>query len=906
MNRAERKRSKRDQPSGVRLTPSRSVPVRYRHVDRERLAHDVLLLLNRIDDAPNSESRGGKESRSLPDSIPTESGPTAMRLQPLRLLVVEDSPRDAEILIRELRRGGFDVVSRRVETSADMKAALCGELWDAVISDYRMPHFDGLEALRILRAEEKDIPFIIVSGTIGEATAVAAMKAGAQDYLMKGDLARLAPALARELGEAAGRHARRQAEVAVAALAARQEAILAAVPEIIMEVDANKVYTWANAAGLEFFGNDVVGKEAAFYFVGEQSTYTQVQPVFDGCDTVVYLESWQRRKDGEKRLLGWWCRVLKDGNGRVTGALSSSRDITEDRRVAAELWKSKEKYRVLVENINDIIYAADNQGILTYVNPLVKRVLGYQPEEMVGQPFIRFIYPDDLPMLVERFRALLSDRAVRQEEYRLVAKTGDLLWVQSSSLPMIENGRTVGIQGRITDITERKKAEEALRTSKELLSQTERIGKVGGWSFNIDTMMQEWTDEVYRIHEVEISPNPSVEKGINYYTKASRPIIAKAVQSAIEHGEGFDLELEIITAKGNTRAVHTVGKADLKNRRIYGFFQDITERKRAEQELQESRRSYRSLVENTLDIIYSIDTNGRFTYISPNVSHYGYAPEDLIGHPMQEFIHPDDMEEVLASFNRSLETEVKAALVFRFTGKSGDVIWFEERGVQRREHGELIGFSGVIRDITERRRAEEMLRESEAKYRNLIETTSTGYLILDSRGLVVDANQEYVRLSGHKELGEIAGRSVVEWTAGHEKERNAAALAKCIQDGSIRNLVIDYVDSRGCVIPVEINATVERVDNDVRIIAICRDITERRKAESAIQQHAEILRVRNEELERFNRASVGREMRMIELKNEINELCTKAGMQPRYAVSPPPDRAPDAGRTPAGTGGGDA
>jgi hypothetical protein len=95
-----------------------------------------------------------------------------------------------------------------------------------------------------------------------------------------------------------------------------------------MEVDVNKVYTWANEAGMEFFGTDVIGKEASSYFLGNQNTYEHVKPLFNGNEDVIYLESWQKRYDGEKRLLAWWCRVLKDEYGNVSGALSTARDIT--------------------------------------------------------------------------------------------------------------------------------------------------------------------------------------------------------------------------------------------------------------------------------------------------------------------------------------------------------------------------------------------------------------------------------------------------------------------------------------------------------------------------------------------------------------------------------------------------
>ncbi|MFN2455758.1 MAG: response regulator [Pyrinomonadaceae bacterium] len=131
---------------------------------------------------------------------------------PLRLLVVEDSEDDLEFLLRELRRGGYDITYRRVDTAAAMRAALAEKVWDVVISDFSMPQFSGLAALDVLQQSGLDLPFIIVSGSIGEATAVAVMKAGAHDYLMKDNLARLVPAVERELSDAVMRREKRRAE----------------------------------------------------------------------------------------------------------------------------------------------------------------------------------------------------------------------------------------------------------------------------------------------------------------------------------------------------------------------------------------------------------------------------------------------------------------------------------------------------------------------------------------------------------------------------------------------------------------------------------------------------------------------------------------------------------------------
>lgn len=138
---------------------------------------------------------------------------------PLNVLIVEDSEPDTELLLDQLRRAGYDLAWERVETSGAMNAALDRREWDIVIADYTMPHFRGIEALKLLQEREVDIPFIMLSGTIGEDVAVGAMKAGAHDYIMKNNTARLLPAIARELNEARVRREFRRAQERVRYLA---------------------------------------------------------------------------------------------------------------------------------------------------------------------------------------------------------------------------------------------------------------------------------------------------------------------------------------------------------------------------------------------------------------------------------------------------------------------------------------------------------------------------------------------------------------------------------------------------------------------------------------------------------------------------------------------------------------
>src|SRR5947209_15035985 len=161
----------------------------------------------------------------------------------LRVLHVEDSERDVALLARHLTRAGYALTSERVETAEQMRAALLArDEWDVILCDYSMPHFNALAALAVLKETGLDIPFIIISGTVGEATAVEAMRAGAQDYLMKDNLARLVPAIERELVEAANRHARQQAEAALRASEAELRALFAAMTDVIIVFDAEGRY----------------------------------------------------------------------------------------------------------------------------------------------------------------------------------------------------------------------------------------------------------------------------------------------------------------------------------------------------------------------------------------------------------------------------------------------------------------------------------------------------------------------------------------------------------------------------------------------------------------------------------------------------------------------------------------
>jgi PAS domain S-box-containing protein len=203
----------------------------------------------------------------------------------------------------------------------------------------------------------------------------------------------------------------------------------------------------------------------------------------------------------------------------------------------------------------------------------------------------------------------------------------------------------------------------------------------------------------------------------------------------------------------------------------------------------------------------------------------------------ERLIHPDDRAAAMQKVEMAFQTGQPAAAEWRVIWPDGSVHWLVGRfQVFKDEAGAPLRLTGINIDITERKRAEGALRASEIKYRNVVEMTGTGYLIIDLQGRVLDANQEYVRISGHGELREIIGRSVIEWTTEKAKQQNAEAVAQCAKDGLIRNFVTEYTDGSGKPTFVEVNAKVEGEGKSARIVSLCRDITERKRVEEALQE----------------------------------------------------------------------
>ena len=251
---------------------------------------------------------------------------------PLRVLIVEDSVDDADLLLVELRRGGYEVVSERVTTPAGMTAALANAPWDLVLADYSLPAFSAPAALELLKNSGLDLPFIVVSGSIGEDAAVAVMKAGANDYVMKSHLKRLLPAIDRELSDAMVRRERRRVEEELRQQEAHFKSLIENSSDIITVIDARGVIQYDSPSVERVLGyrqGELVG-QSIFHYVHSHDLPRLRSIVVQGAREIgkaLLVEFRFRHQDGSWRMLESWGRGYRDAAGSTLGIINS-RDIT--------------------------------------------------------------------------------------------------------------------------------------------------------------------------------------------------------------------------------------------------------------------------------------------------------------------------------------------------------------------------------------------------------------------------------------------------------------------------------------------------------------------------------------------------------------------------------------------------
>ncbi|MCX6297210.1 MAG: PAS domain-containing protein, partial [Bacteroidetes bacterium] len=423
---------------------------------------------------------------------------------------------------------------------------------------------------------------------------------------------------------------------------------------------------------------------------------------------------------------------------------------------------SSKLWETTFNGINDSVLLLNPEGLILLANKISYNLFQKNEGEIVGKRCYEIVHNTNCHI---DGCALVKMKLSKQREKTLLPFADK--WFEVTVDPILDNeNNLIAAVHIVSDVTECKKTEVALANSNKLLADSQKIGKVGGWEFNIDTLEQTWTEETCRIHEVELGYKPDVEEGIDFYLPASRPIIKRAVRNAIEKGESFDLELEIFTANKNLKWVHTIGNADLINRRVYGFFQDITDQKKIELKLKESETKFKSLY-NSIPIptyTWKIVGNEFFLlqYNDEAVSIHYSSIKERIGMTAGELYY--DSSEILFDLNLCYKEQSSFQKELIYNDKSNN----EYKYLYLKYA--FVGPDLVIihvENITERKKSEEALRESKNKYHGLFDTMQEFVIVVevvnDSNGNPYDfkylsLNKSAERLTGLTEE-KVVGRT---------------------------------------------------------------------------------------------------------------------------------------------------
>ncbi|RLF34236.1 MAG: hypothetical protein DRN07_00480 [Thermoplasmata archaeon] len=545
------------------------------------------------------------------------------------------------------------------------------------------------------------------------------------------------------------------------------------------------------------------------------------------------------KKGEEKYFSNSMVGVIKQG--KLVEAWGTQTDITEVKKLEESLKESEEKYRTLVEQSPDGIFISDMEGNFLSVNRAMCQALGYTEEELLSMNIWDIVPKEYQQFYRERTAKILKgERLAEPAEYTAYTRDGKKIVIEVRSVPYVREGKIIGLQGIARDITWRKKMEEDLKESEEryrklfeespdVLALLEEDGTIIMANKNFSELTGCPLKEIIGEHFTKFVAEEDRARMMKFHEQRisgkGRPPTTYEYKCLRKDGTTRDVEIKIIMLPGN---------------RTISCKRDITDRKRMEMDLKESEEKYRMLVEQSHDAIY-IYRGDRFLFVNDRVCEVtGYSKKELLSMSIWDLIHPDDRKRVMEIGKRRAQGKrVPSAYEARVVTKNGDTRYCEFAITSISYKGEY-AVMGSVRDITERKRMEEELKESEEKYRSLFESSPEAIAIVDLDGTVLDCNSTAVKLSGLPKE-HIVGKQFTELGLLNKKDI-PHLMELFFQKVSGKNVGIIETEIRigGEIRHIEIFPALLKRDNEVYAVQIIiRDITERRRAEEALQKSEE-------------------------------------------------------------------
>ena len=549
--------------------------------------------------------------------------------------------------------------------------------------------------------------------------------------------------------------------------------------------------------------------------------------------------------DGSKIPITNSVAPIIDDNKEIIGVVVVITDITERKRAEDILRDSEERYRRLVDNFPEpmVVYS---EGKLVYANPeTIKLLSAMGASEIIGKSLIDFVHPDYQELILARIREIDKGKEIQKSiRIKLISLEGKIIDIDASAIHIIYHGKPA-IQIVIRDITTSKRMEEELRESEEkyrnlverandgiVIIQDEKIKYINP---RLEEITGYEAEEVIDTKFTNYLHPDEIKKGLARYKKrmASKKL-SPSWESALVHKNGHKIEVEI-----NGGLTTYQGKpADL----IY--IRDITERKEIENAIRESEEKYRKLLETSPDAIIVTDLNGKISMVNKQaLDLYGSKTEEhLIGKNAIEFIIPEDRDRATEYALRVIKEGNIKNINYKVLKMDGTPFHAEiSFALIKDAQNNPKGFIGIVRDISDRIRFDEVLRDSEEKYFNLFHKSNDSIFLHDLNGNIIDANQKALEMFGYKK-SEILSFKIPKLHPKEALKKSKWAFDKISKDGFI-TFEIDFKRKNGEVFPAEVSSSIIEIKGKQVIQGIVRDITERREIEEAMQKSETQLRM---------------------------------------------------------------
>jgi len=594
------------------------------------------------------------------------------------------------------------------------------------------------------------------------------------------------------------------------------------------------------------------------------------------------LEMETYHKDGSTVWMETSMALINDASGEFNGMLGTSRDISARRQAEQALRDSEEKYRLVVENANEAIFIAQD-GVIKFANRNTAHMMLLQPEDLSSTPFVDFIHPDDGEYVINRHLRRLQGEALEDmSAFRVIRGDGQVRWAELQAVLIEWEGRPATLNF-ITDITERRQSEDRGKIRRDLalsligITDIETAARlcldaaisIAEFDSGVVYLQNEETGDFHAIcyrnitpalvERLSLLPADSIwarllMKGAPLYTKAEEftPPYDKELRP-----EGLTFNATIPVKHGD-RVLASLGvyshslnnMPDVIRNSLEAISADIgivIERIGTRRELQRSEERYNVIAENTSDVIWSANKDLHYNYFSPSVyKQRGFTPQEMLQLKMDQVIVASSVEPVISGVAGAIsrfESDPDGGPV-TYTGemevfcKDGSTKWTETSfTVIGDEQGKFNGVMGISRDITERRRAEKALIESETKYRSLIETSSSGVAVADETGVLTMVNDRLCQIYGYSR-DEVMGRQFFDFIHPDDKDRIANDFMEAVAKAqTLPAIEFRGLRKNGSVIWLFTSPSTLIIEERLAgFSVIIQDITSLKQAEEALKE----------------------------------------------------------------------